>query len=462
MASRSAHASVRLVGVCRHFSMLRPELISVLARSLLAGEPAIDAVHARAARALGRRWRWLRPLAARYVEAFAGSARPRHRHVVRFLVRDRGFARACAKYRDELIVAEWLSEPQRMEPVPAAERWNLPPIDSPGALAEWLGITPADLEWFADLKGLTAKLAAPKLQHYRCRILLKRTGGVRLAECPKPRLKQLQRQILSGILNRIPPHPATHGFVKGRSIVTFATPHAGKPVVLRLDLQDFFPALPAARIQAIFRTLGYPENVADRLAGICTNVVPREIWKTRPAATARDWQEARALYARRHLPQGAPTSAALANLAAYRLDCRLSGLARSAGAVYTRYADDLALSGGDDFRRSISRFAAHAAAIALEEGFQVNHRKTRIMRAGARQQLAGVVVNRKPSLRRREVKLLEAILTNCARFGPESQNRAAHRDFRAHLEGRIGFVEMIDRVKGRRLRAIFDAIRWPQ
>jgi RNA-directed DNA polymerase len=173
-----------------------------------------------------------------------------------------------------------------------------------------------------------------------------------------------------------------------------------------------------------------------------------------------EWCDVRTLYARPHLPQGAPTSPALANLTAFRLDCRLFGLAKSAGAVYTRYADDLAFSGGEDFNRVVGRFSTHTTAIALEEGFNVNHRKTRSMRQGVRQHLAGIVVNQKLSLRRRELELLEAILTNCVRFGPESQNRATLPDFRAHLEGRIGFVEMIDRVKGHSLRALFEAIDW--
>jgi RNA-directed DNA polymerase len=88
------------------------------------------------------------------------------------------------------------------------------------------------------------------------------------------------------------------------------------------------------------------------------------------------------LYAHPHLPQGAPTSPALANLMGYRLDRRLSGLANSADAVYTRYADDLAFSGGAAFNRGVERFSAHAAAVALEEGFSVNHHKTRVMRQG--------------------------------------------------------------------------------
>ncbi len=176
-----------------------------------------------------------------------------------------------------------------------------------------------------------------------------------------------------------------------------------------------------------------------------------------PPGTRR---EARILYARPHLPQGAPTSPALANITAFRLDCRLSGLAKSAGAVYSRYADDLVFSGGEEFSRRVERFSTHAAAVTLEEGFSVNHHKTRIMRRGSRQSLAGIVVNQRVNLRRADLQLLEAVLTNCARFGPESQNRQRFPDFRAHLEGRIGFVEMINRAKGRQLRTIFEAIRF--
>jgi hypothetical protein len=137
-------------------------------------------------------------------------------------------------------------------------------------------------------------------------------------------------------------------------------------------------------------------------------------------------------------------------------------LARTAGAVYTRYADDLAFSGGEEFHRVVKRFSAHAAAVALEEGFSVNHHKTRVMRQGVRQQLTGVVVNRQVSLRRRDLELLEAILTNCVRFGPASQNREGLADFRAHLEGRVGFVGMVNRERGLPLRALFEAIRWEE
>ena len=436
-------------------------VISALARSLMAGEQTPEAARARAERTLGRHWRWLTPLSFRYIEAFSARTRPRHRDVVQFLFEDRGFRHARAIHRDKLSVAEWIPEAPRMQPVGPSQQWNLPVIETVGDLADWLSLTPPELEWFADLKGLCYKTHNLKLQHYRYRILRKHSGGVRLIESPKRDLKELQRRILSTILDRVTPHHSVHGFVKGRSIVTFASPHRNQHIVLRLDLENFFPAFPAARAQAAFRTLGYPEQVADRLGGICSNAVPHSVWNTRPLEiAAAEWHEARILYARPHLPQGAPTSPALANLTAFRLDCRLSGLARSAGAVYTRYADDLAFSGGADFSRVMERFAAHAAALALEEGFSVNHHKTRIMRRGVRQMLAGLVVNEQVSLRRADLETLEAILTNCARHGPESQNRQDLPAFRAHLEGRIGFVEMVNRARGRQLRAIFKTIRF--
>jgi len=175
-------------------------VISVLARCLLAGEPIVEDVYARAVGTLGRPWRWLRPLAARYVAAFGGKTRPRHRDVVQFLRNDAGLQRAWAKYRYELSVAQWLGEPQRMQPVRAAQGWDLPIIESVGDLAEWLSLSTDDLEWFADLKGLGNKLRNPKLQHYHYSIRPKRSGGVRLIEMPKPRLKELQRRILTGIL----------------------------------------------------------------------------------------------------------------------------------------------------------------------------------------------------------------------------------------------------------------------
>jgi hypothetical protein len=96
----------------------------------------------------------------------------------------------------------------------------------------------------------------------------------------------------------------------------------------------------------------------------------------------------------------------------------------------------------------------------LEEGFDVHHRKTRVMRQGVRQHLAGLVTNTRLNIRRDDFDRLKAILTNCVRHGPASQNRDGHLDFRAHLQGRIAFVESVNASRAARLRGVFERIAW--
>lgn len=242
---------------------------------------------------------------------------------------------------------------------------------------------------------------------------------------------------------------------------SYVGPHSGRAIVLRFDLCEFFPSISASRVHALFREVGYPREVARRLTGLCTNRVPWDVAEALPSGKpdARS-QEVWHLLTSRHLPQGAPTSPALANLCAYRLDCRLAALARSVGARYTRYADDLAFSGEQELARCARRFQVEVCTIALEEGFEVRTRKSRFMRQGVRQQLCGVVLNDHPNIRRIEYERLKAILCNCVRHGPQSQNRDGHSDFRGHLRGRIGYVEMLNAARGRKLRAMFDKIKW--
>jgi hypothetical protein len=445
--------------------MLNPVLLATLAKALVSAEPDAEAIAARLTHVLGRKWRWISPLAKRYLQAFDGSPRPRRREVVSFLRHDAGLAEACRKHSGRIKLQHWIAGSPSMQPVAAAKAWAIPPIETVGALAEWSGLTPSQLEWFADLKGLGYKRPQLRLEHYHYRILAKAAGSIRLIETPKPRLKQLQQQILSAILDRIPSHPAVHGFVKGRSIQTFAAPHVGQRVLLRMDLQDFFPTFAGARVQSFFRTVGYPEPVADLLGGLVTNAVPQRAWRDVSKQTdfplsAEDLWHVRSLYARPHLPQGAPTSPSLANLCSYRLDCRLAGLAASASAVYTRYADDLAFSGGERFHRAVERFATYVTLILAQEGFTVHPRKTRIMRSSVRQHLAGMVTNQRLNPPRKDFDALKAILTNCIRHGPADQNREAHPNFREHLAGRISFIASIHAGKGSRLRALFDKIAW--
>jgi RNA-directed DNA polymerase len=161
-----------------------------------------------------------------------------------------------------------------------------------------------------------------------------------------------------------------------------------------------------------------------------------------------------------HLPQGAPTSPALANLAAFGLDRRLTGLAASTALRYSRYADDLTFSGPWQPRRRRRQFEEPVAVIARAERFAVNERKTALHSAAGRQSVCGIVVNVRPNVLRAEYDELKAILHNAARHGPAGQNRAGIADFEAHLRGRISWVASLNPARGEKLHRRFAQIRW--
>jgi RNA-directed DNA polymerase len=432
----------------------RSQFARNLAAAFLAGSWSLSGLVSRGAQACGRRERWLRPLARQVLQAFTTPTnRPDEQILAHFIQRDPGFDRAWGKQPSSPHRVYWVVPHMRPAEGPPST-WDLPALPTPAALAEWLQMDLPHLDWFADCHGREAKGSLDPFRHYSYVWRLKRSGKSRLFEVPKPRLRALQRRVLHEVLDRIPPHEAVHGYRRGRSVATYSRPHCGQAIVLRFDLTDFFPSIPASRVHALFRMAGYPVPVARLLTGLCTNVVPGEVLAAR--THDRPWT----CYRSPHLPQGAPTSPALANLCCHRLDCRFAGLAESLDAHYTRYADDLAFSGGPALEKSARRFQVLVCRIALEEGFEINTRKSRFMRQGVRQQLAGVVLNRHLNSRRDEYDRLKAILTNCLRHGPASQNRDGHLDFKAHLAGRIAYVSMLNPGRGQRLRAAFDRVIW--
>ena len=162
-----------------------------------------------------------------------------------------------------------------------------------------------------------------------------------------------------------------------------------------------------------------------------------------------------------HLPQGSPTSPALANLAALTFDRRLAGLAGRFGATYTRYADDLTLSGDRALLRRARRIVALVETIAADEGFRLNDSKTRVRSQAQRQLVTGLVVNDQPNVTRPDYDRLRAVLHDAALNGPAAANRRGHPDFRAHLLGRIGWASAGNPSRAEKLQAAYAAITWP-
>lgn len=342
-------------------------------------------------------------------------------------------------------------------------RWldyfGLPQLNTPEDLANWLGIPLGKLAWLTNRDHSARRPKSQKSSHYCYSFRLKRSGGFRLIEAPKPLLAEVQRKILREILDNVPTHPAAHGFVQGRSIVTNARPHVGKRFVLKLDLEEFYPSVKYSRVVAIFRSLGFSREVSLWLGQLTTTSIP---WNLElPGATDRiaKWQF-QGIYHARHLPQGAPTSPALANLSAFALDVRLSGLATAYGMTYTRYADDMTFSGESRQVPALRDFIPLAMQVIRSERFRVNRAKRKVLRSNQRQSVTGVVVNEKLNISRREYDRLKATLTNCVKQGPSTQNRDQHENFAHHLRGRIAHVLQLNRTKGEKLLKLYARIDW--
>jgi retron-type reverse transcriptase len=306
---------------------------------------------------------------------------------------------------------------------------TLPVLHTPADLAAALGLTIPRLRWLAFHTDVAARI------HYVRFTVPKKSGGTRTLSAPHRALGQAQRWIFNNVLRRLPVHDTAHGFVPGRSILSNARPHAGRAVLVNLDLADFFPSVHFARIRSVFQRLGYSGAVATLMALLCTECPRREVrydGKTYFVATGP-----------RGLPQGACTSPALANQAARRLDRRLAGLAGKLNLNYTRYADDLTFSSAEPMPERIGYLMARVRHIAQDEGFTVNEQKSRVLRKNTAQIVTGLVVNDKPTLRRRELRGLRAILHRAAKEGLSRQNRAGHPHFVAQLRGKIALLNMV-------------------
>jgi hypothetical protein len=434
-----------------------------VASALLAGSWTVDGLQLAARQPFGGgRRRWHAALAREVLAIYHRPPLDRPRELAAVIAASPVFTRAVADARSRgrpLRVVRWIPTGTRMAPHP----WPVPELHDVGAVAELIGEVVAHLVWLADDAHHQRRTRPGPLHPYRYR-WLERPGRVpRLLEAPTARLLRVQRTVLDVVLDAVPVHPAAHGFVRGRGVSTAAAPHAGQEVVLRADLRSFFASIGAGRVFGLLRTAGYPEPVSHVLTGLVTTRTPVAVLSAMPHGGSPDDRHAlRGLLATGHLPAGAATSPALANLVAHRLDARIAGLARSVGAAYTRYADDLVLSGGADLRRRVPRIVATIEGVATQEGFTLNPAKTRVRLASQRQEVLGTVVNDRPTIPRAEYDRLRAVLHDAGRHGPDAANRDGLPDFRAHLAGKIAWVASIDRARGDRLRAAYEGIDWPE
>jgi len=430
---------------------LQHVVAQALAHAFLGGPWMLRVLLARGDSALSAGGPWLRAIVEDVLSAYPEPPQPEP--LTHFVWTNEHFERAWKQRKIPHRTPRFLP----FEPRMGTQRWHVPVLTTSGDLARWLNVTPGELDWFADRRGLNER---GPLQHYRSTWIARGTRLPRLLEAPKRRLRMMQRRLLDELLSRVPVHDAAHGFVSGRSALTHARLHTGQKLVVRFDLAHFFTSISAARAHGVFKALGYPRAVASALLGLCTTRTPQSVLRGAPypepftaeLSTAR-FNHLR-LLAEWHLPQGATTSPVLANLAAFGLDVRLAAFAQKRGLRYSRYADDLVFSGDSVGVGPLHDFVRQVVA---EEGFRLNEEKTRVMRAHQRQHVTGLVVNEKPNVTRGAYDLLKARLHRCVKNGPGPDAET----LRAELLGHIAWVAMSSSTRGAKLRATFDRVRWP-
>jgi RNA-directed DNA polymerase len=326
-------------------------------------------------------------------------------------------------------------------------RTALPALETPEDLLRVLEISAEEFAAVMNQRG------APRIP-YRPVLREKANGSLRLIEQPSAALRGLQRKLLFQLLNRVPVHPAAYGFVRGKSVADHARLHTGKAMVIRVDIKDFFPSISPGRVYATFHGLGIAPAVARTRCQLTTSALSSEqlrsaLFTRFPGAPSRVneyFQTWKSVFGVPHLPQGAPTSPALANLAAFRLDQRLTGFAARYDLAYSRYADDLTFSGNISISAA-QKWLDSVRFIVADDGWAVNERKTRIMPCGGRQRVTGVVVNEFANIARKDFDLLKA---QVHRYSQLPTRDAAQR---AQLLGQLAWLGQFHPARAEKLRA---------
>ena len=257
-------------------------------------------------------------------------------------------------------------------------------------------------------------------EHYRKGRIPKKSGGYRTLWIPDGQLAGIQRRLLGRVLETMEVSEYAAAYRKGMGLADGARPHVGKPVVVKMDVKDFFGSIGYLTVyRKAFPPWLFPDPVRGLFASLCCF--------------------------RETLPQGAPTSPYISNLVMRDFDCSLGSWCRERGIAYTRYCDDLTFSGDFDPGQVIRKATAFLEAM----DFSVNREKTRVFTRGARQEVTGLVVNEKLQVPGKTRRRLRQEWHYCRMYGVEEHLKQTGLEespehYLERLAGRIQYVLSVD------------------
>ena len=264
---------------------------------------------------------------------------------------------------------------------------------------------------------------SPTCEDYTRHTIAKKSGGGRQIQAPSAWLKELQRALYRAIECLVTSHAASHGFERERSIVTNARIHCAQPLVVRYDLKGAFQnTKKSAVMSALERDLAKLQlsEAAFALLGF--------------VVTLDDG-----------LPTGAPTSPFLLNRVLFELDSAIAELALSKNVRYSRYADDLTLSG-----KNALSLLPQITQLLLGMGYVLNAKKTRVYRKGGRQLVTGLVVNSATNLPRETRRNLRAAVHAFNTTGRASWKGSGLSSYQ--LNGHLSYYAMTNVIAAKKLQ----------
>jgi len=283
-------------------------------------------------------------------------------------------------------------------------------------LCKLLGTSPEELE----------RICAEPKRYYRQSQLVIR-GKTRPIATPHGRLRETLDRLQS-LLQRVCLPESIHGGRRGYSYITNALSHLCKPLVLCMDLKDFFPSVTNHRIYNVFRgRLGCTPDVARYLTRLTT--------------------------LNGCLPQGSPTSTILAAIASEPLAMRLGKLAVQHRAQYSQYVDDVTISGPEH----LGRLVPLVETAIRHEGFVVNNSKTRVASGNTEKTVTGIRVNQGPDIPRKKLQEVRCLIDDLERNRNCIRGGVSKRELDS-IKGKIRFVEGLNPGAGRFLRRRFNRV----
>ncbi|MBL1352797.1 MAG: retron Ec67 family RNA-directed DNA polymerase/endonuclease [Zetaproteobacteria bacterium] len=286
----------------------------------------------------------------------------------------------------------------------------------------------------------------------------KKSGGIRTIKAPSVKLKSLQSNLSKLLLDCIDEinksksleeknykQTLSHGFVRKRSIMTNALMHLNQKNVLNIDLKDFFDSFNFGRVRGFFI-----KNHNFQLDPAIATVI---------AQIACDDNK---------LPQGSPCSPVITNLITHSLDIKLASLARKHSCIYSRYADDMTFSTRKSVfpQQIICQEGDHFVtgknmnSEIVRAGFSINENKTRIQYKDSRQDVTGLIVNKKPNVKKEYWRTVKSQCHSLFRTGTFTKKTAAGvvAGNIKELEGQLNFIDQVDRFNRPRQKAPLNPI----